>query len=49
MGYGLCFADRTSTATMRANQLRLWFARWAHRLIIWFFPIAVLALRSVCA
>jgi hypothetical protein len=26
------FADRTSAATMRANQLRLWFARISHRL-----------------
>ncbi len=27
------FADRTSVATMRANQLRLWFASFAHVLI----------------
>ena len=27
------FADRTSTATMRANQLRLWFASLAYVLI----------------
>jgi hypothetical protein len=27
------FADRTSTATMRANQLRLWFASMAYALI----------------
>jgi hypothetical protein len=27
------FADRTSAATMRANQLRLWFASMAHVLI----------------
>jgi hypothetical protein len=27
------FADRTSAATMRANQLRLWFASFAHVLI----------------
>ena len=27
------FADRTSTATMRANQLRLWFASFAYVLI----------------
>ena len=24
------FADRTSAATMRANQLRLWFASFAY-------------------
>lgn len=24
------FADRTSTATMKANQLRLWFAVFAY-------------------
>ena len=28
------FADRTSTATMRANQLRLWFASMAYVLIV---------------
>src|SRR5207248_9999178 len=27
------FADRTSTATMRANQLRLWFSSVAHVLV----------------
>ena len=27
------FADRTSTATMRANQLRLWFSSFAYVLI----------------
>ena len=27
------YADRTSTATMRANQLRLWFASMAYVLI----------------
>ena len=27
------FADRTSTATMRANQLRLWFASMAYALV----------------
>jgi hypothetical protein len=27
------FADRTSTATMRANQLRLWFASFAYVLL----------------
>ena len=27
------FADRTSTATMRANQLRLWFSSMAYVLI----------------
>src|SRR5260370_4838566 len=27
------FADRTSTATMRANQLRLWFASCAYALL----------------
>ena len=27
------FADRTSTATMRANQLRLWFAGFAYILL----------------
>ena len=27
------FADRTSTATMRANQLRLWFASMAYILL----------------
>jgi hypothetical protein len=27
------FADRTSTATMRANQLRLWFASMAYVLM----------------
>jgi hypothetical protein len=27
------FADRTSAATMRANQLRLWFASFAYVLI----------------
>jgi hypothetical protein len=27
------YADRTSTATMRANQMRLWFASMAHVLI----------------
>jgi hypothetical protein len=27
------FADRTSTATMKANQLRLWFASMAYVLI----------------
>lgn len=27
------FADRTSVATMRANQLRLWFASFAYVLI----------------
>ena len=27
------FADRTSTATMRANQLRLWFASFAYILL----------------
>jgi len=27
------FADRTSTATMRANQLRLWFASMAYVLV----------------
>jgi len=27
------FADRTSAATMRANQLRLWFAWMAHVLV----------------
>ena len=27
------FADRTSTATMRANQLRLWFASMAYVLL----------------
>src|SRR5580700_1478981 len=27
------FADRTSTATMRANQLRLWFASFAYALL----------------
>ena len=30
---GDLFADRTSTATMRANQLRLWFASFAYLLI----------------
>ena len=30
---GELFADRTSTATMRANQLRLWFASMAYVLI----------------
>ena len=30
---GDLFADRTSTATMRANQLRLWFASFAYVLI----------------
>ena len=30
---GDLFADRTSTATMRANQLRLWFASMAYVLI----------------
>jgi len=27
------FADRTSTATMRANQLRQWFASFAYALV----------------
>ena len=27
------YADRTSAATMRANQLRLWFASFAYVLI----------------
>jgi hypothetical protein len=27
------FADRTSAATMRANQLRLWFASMAYVLV----------------
>jgi hypothetical protein len=27
------YADRTSTATMRANQLRLWFASMAYVLM----------------
>ena len=30
---GDLFADRTSTATMRSNQLRLWFASFAYVLI----------------
>ena len=30
---GDLFADRTSTATMRANQLRLWFASMAYVLL----------------
>ena len=30
---GDLFADRTSAATMRANQLRLWFASMAHVLL----------------
>ena len=30
---GDLFADRTSTATMRANQLRLWLASFAYVLI----------------
>jgi len=30
---GDLFADRTSTATMRANQLRLWFSSMAYVLI----------------
>jgi hypothetical protein len=30
---GDLFADRTSTATMRANQLRLWFASMAYVLM----------------
>ena len=30
---GDLFADRTSTATMRANQLRLWFASMAYALV----------------
>ncbi|HTR13723.1 MAG TPA: IS1380 family transposase [Roseiarcus sp.] len=30
---GDLFADRTSTATMRANQLRLWFASFAYGLL----------------
>jgi hypothetical protein len=30
---GDLFADRTSTATMRANQLRLWFASLAYALV----------------
>jgi len=30
---GDLFADRTSTATVRANQLRLWFASFAYVLI----------------
>ena len=30
---GDLFADRTSTATMRANRLRLWFASMAHVLV----------------
>ncbi len=30
---GDLFADRTSTATMRANQLRLWLASFAYGLI----------------
>ena len=30
---GDLFADRTSTATMRANQLRLWFASFAYVLV----------------
>ena len=30
---GDLFADRTSTATMRANQLRLWFASMAYVLV----------------
>jgi hypothetical protein len=29
----LSFADRTSTATMQANQLRLWFASMAYVLL----------------
>jgi DDE family transposase len=32
-GQGDLFADRTSTATMRANQLRLWFASMAYVLL----------------
>ena len=28
------FADRTSAATMRANQLRLWFASFAYVLLV---------------
>ena len=32
-GQGDLFADRTSAATMRANQLRLWFASMAYVLI----------------
>ncbi len=30
---GDLFADRTSAATMRANQLRLWFASMAYALL----------------
>jgi hypothetical protein len=29
----ICFADRTPAATMRANQLRLWFASFAYVLL----------------
>ena len=32
-GVGYLFADRTSAATMRANQLRLWFASLAYVLV----------------
>ena len=31
--FAACFSDRTSAHTMRANQLRLWFAAMAHVLL----------------
>jgi hypothetical protein len=39
------FADRTSTATMRANQLRLWFASMAYVLLDGLRRIALQATR----
>ena len=38
---GDLFADRTSAATMRANQLRLWFASMAYALLSALRPIAL--------
>jgi hypothetical protein len=44
---GDLFADRTSTATMRANQLRLWFASMAYVLICALRRIGLSRIRSV--
>jgi hypothetical protein len=46
---GDLFADRTSTATMRANQLRLWFASMAYVLICALRRIGLLHTRFATA
>ena len=43
----ICYADRTSAATLRANQLRLWFASMAYVLICALRRIGLVRNRSL--